>query len=57
MCIANNVPVYEHEIEEHDNLGMMRDQEILADNRNIDLMLGRQQRDKIIRCLYHRNDV
>ncbi|XP_026820365.1 putative nuclease HARBI1 [Rhopalosiphum maidis] len=45
MCIANNVPMtYEYDIEEHENLGMLGDQEILEDsNRNIELTLGRQQ--------------
>ncbi|XP_050065798.1 putative nuclease HARBI1 [Aphis gossypii] len=59
MCIANNVPMkYEHDIEEHDNLGMLGDQEILADNnRNIELTLGRQQRDKVARYLFHRHGV
>lgn len=47
--------MYEHDVEEDDNLGMMGGQEILADNnRNIDLNLGRQQREKIIRYLFHR---
>lgn len=52
MCIANNVPMilYEHDIEELDNLAMLGDQDLLADNnRNIELTLGRQQRDKVAR--------
>jgi len=48
--------IYEHNIEEHDNLGMLGDLEILADNnRNIELTLGRQQRDKVERYLFHRH--
>jgi len=47
---------YEHDIEEHDNLGVLGDQEILEDNnRNIELTLGRQQRDKVARYLFHRH--
>lgn len=47
---------YEHDIEEHDNFGMMGDQEILADNnRSIELAFGRQQRNKVVRYLFHRN--
>lgn len=43
-------------IEDLDNLGMVEDQDILADfNRNIDLTLGRQQRNRVIRYLSHRN--
>lgn len=57
MCITNNVPIYDHDIVELDNLGMMEDQEIIADNRNIDLTLGRQQRDKVVRYLFNRNGV
>jgi len=59
MCIANNIPMtYKQNIEEHDNLGMLGDQEILADNnRNIESTLGRQQRYKVARFLFHRNGV
>lgn len=53
MCITNNVPLYEDDNPECDNLGMMGDQEILADNNhNLDLSLGRQKRKKIITCLF-----
>jgi len=49
---------YEQNIEENDNLGMLGDQEILADNnRNIELILGRQQRYKVARYLFYRNGV
>jgi len=49
---------YEHDIEEHEILGILEDQEILADNnRNIELTLGRQQRDKVARYLFHRDGV
>ncbi|XP_022179580.1 putative nuclease HARBI1 [Myzus persicae] len=57
MCITNNVPMPDGpNIEDLDNLGMVEDQDILADfNRNIDLTLGRQQRNRVIRYLSHRN--
>lgn len=56
MCITNNVPVYEDDNTECDNLGMMGDQEILANNnRNLDLSLGRQKREKIITYLFQRH--
>lgn len=57
MCIVNNVPIFdEPDIEGLDNLGMI-DQNILADfnNRNMDLTLGRQQRNRIIGYLSCRN--
>jgi len=40
-----------------DNLGMMEDQDDLVDLniRNIDLSIGRQQRNNVIRYLSHRN--
>lgn len=50
--------MYENNIGEYDNLdNMMENQEIIADNRNIELTLGRQQRDKIVQYLFHRNGV
>jgi len=57
MCITNNVPMSDDpNIEEHGNLGMVKDQDILHDfNRNIDLTLGRQQRNRVIGYLSHRN--
>ncbi|CAI6373074.1 unnamed protein product [Macrosiphum euphorbiae] len=57
MCITNNVPMPDDpNIEDLDNLGMVEDQDFLADfNRNIDLTLGRQQRNRVIRYLSHRN--
>lgn len=36
---------------------MMENQEIIADYRNIDLTLRRQQRYKIVRYLFHRNGI
>ena len=46
------------DIEEIGDLGMMEDQVLLADNnRNTDLTLGRQQREKIVGYLYNRNNV
>ncbi|CAI6356645.1 unnamed protein product [Macrosiphum euphorbiae] len=52
MCISNNVPmIYEQGIEEHDNLGMLGDLEILADNnRNIELTLGSRAELKGLRA-------
>jgi len=57
MCITNYVPMQEHD-EELDNLGVMENLEIIADlnNQNIDLTLRRQQRDKVVRYLFNRND-
>lgn len=56
MCITNNIPLDEHDIPEYDNLGMMEDQEILADNnRNLDLALGRQHRENIVTYLFQRH--
>ncbi|XP_060858749.1 putative nuclease HARBI1 [Metopolophium dirhodum] len=56
MCITNNIPLDEHDIPEYDNLGMMEDREILADNnRNLDLALGRQHREKIVTYLFQRH--
>ncbi|XP_029347880.1 putative nuclease HARBI1 [Acyrthosiphon pisum] len=59
MCIKNNVPMHDvDDIEEIGDLGMMEDQVLLADNnRNTDLTLGRQQREKIVGYLYNRNNV
>ncbi|KAL5238488.1 hypothetical protein ACI65C_005898 [Semiaphis heraclei] len=58
MCITNNVPLYEHDISVHDDLGMMGNQEILVDNiRNLDLAIGRQHRNKIITYLFQRHFV
>lgn len=58
MCIQNNVPMPADDVEEIDNLGIIEDQALLADdNRNRDLSLGKQQRDKIIRYLFNRNNV
>jgi len=58
MCITNNVPLYEHDIPVHDDLGMMGNQEILVDNiRNLDLAIGRQHRNKIITYLFQRHFV
>jgi len=49
---------YEHYIEEHDNLGMLGDQEILADNNhNIELTLGRQQQNKVASFSFHRHGI
>lgn len=46
------------DIEEIGDLGMMEDQVLLADNnRNTDLTLGRQQREKIVGYLFNRNYV
>ncbi|CAI6372813.1 unnamed protein product [Macrosiphum euphorbiae] len=56
MCITNNIPLDEHDIPEYDNLGMMENREILADNnRNLDLALGRQHREKIVTYLFQRH--
>lgn len=58
MCITNNVPLYEHDITVHDDLGIMGNQERLADNAcNLDLALGRQHRNKIISYLFQRHSV
>lgn len=58
MCIQNNVPMPADDVEEIDNLGIIEDQALLADdNRNRDLTLGKQQRDKIVRYLFNRNNV
>lgn len=61
MCIANNVSLNEEDNEDFDNLGVIEDQETVDDynvnNRNIDLNLGRQQREKIVRYIFHRNGV
>jgi len=59
MCIKNNVPMHNvDDIEEIGDLGMMEDQVLLADNnRNTDLTLGRQQREKIVGYLFNRNYV
>jgi len=56
MCIKNNVPMPDDpNIEELDNLSMVENQDILANfNRNIDLILGRQQRNGVIGYLSHR---
>lgn len=61
ICINNNVPMYEDN-EEINNMSMMEDEEILADNynmnnRNMDLILGRQQRDRVVQYLFNRNNV
>jgi len=61
ICIANNVPLHDDD-DEIRNLGMIEDDAILADdyhmnNRNIDLTLGRQQRDRVVQYLFDRNDV
>lgn len=56
MCITYNIPLHENNIEEFDNLGIIED--ILADdihNGNIDLNLGRQQRNKVVTYLFQRN--
>jgi len=48
MCITNNIELIdEPDIQGLDNLGMIEDEDNLADlkNRNIDLSLGRQQRN------------
>lgn len=59
MCIKNNVPMHDvDDIEEIGDLGMMEDQVLLADNnRNTDLTLGRQQREKIVGYLFNRNNL
>lgn len=58
MCIQNNVPMPADDVEEIDNLGMIEDQALLADdNRNRDLTHGKQQRDKIVRYLFNINNV
>ncbi|XP_022167246.1 putative nuclease HARBI1 [Myzus persicae] len=51
ICIANNVPLHEDE-DEINNLGMIEDDAVLDDNhninnRNIELTLGRKQRDRV----------
>lgn len=57
MCITNNVPLQEDNAEEIDNLEMLEHQAILYNvNRKTDLTLGSQQRDKIVRYLFHRNN-
>lgn len=61
ICIANNVPLHEDE-DEINNLGMIEDDAILDDNhnihnRNIELTLGRKQRDRVVQYLFNRNDV
>jgi len=58
MCITNNIELIdEPDIQELDDLGMIEDEDNLADlnNRNIDLNLGRQQRNNVIRYLSQRN--
>lgn len=58
MCITNNIELIdEPDIQGLDNLGMMEDEDNLADinNRNMDLSLGRQQRNNVIRYLSQRN--
>lgn len=44
-CVTNNVPMLENDIEELDNLGIIEDQDILADNINnninMDFNLGK----------------
>jgi len=62
MCIQNNVPMPADDVEEIEKpnltLGIIEDQALLADdNRNRDLTLGKQQRDKIVRYLFNRNNV
>lgn len=61
ICIANYVPLHEDE-DEINNLGMIEDDAILDDNhninnRNIELTLGRKQRDRVVQYLFNRNDV
>lgn len=57
MCIEHNIPEVVDEIENID-MGMYHDQEPLEhriDNCNRNLILGRRQRDRIVRFLQNRN--
>ncbi|CAI6352599.1 unnamed protein product [Macrosiphum euphorbiae] len=58
MCISNNIElVDEPDVRGLDDLGMIENEDTLADLnvRNIELGLGRHQRNNVIRYLSHRN--